>query len=305
MLDGISWVVQNIGLAFVNFFSAIFQPGLWLDWSDKQALARFIYYGGSVEFFFVVFTTFLILTIIGLWRSGFMWGMVRGLEGFANGLGRFVAWFGLIMVLQQIIIIFLQRIFRVATIEFGPFAPFGFPLMPGPSFMRDLSWWSEELKLYNAMIVCLCVTYTFVQGGHVRVDLMYANVSFRTKKVIDMLGSLLFMMPGAVLTWLFAWFFMWRGLITPKVSASDKLQALMAKSKIIKWNVETIAFSPNGFDAYFLFKLLMVAFCGLVFLQAWAFLWRSILEFREGPSAEGKFVDRDTPGDSTSELQTH
>jgi TRAP-type mannitol/chloroaromatic compound transport system permease small subunit len=305
MLDGISWVVQNIGLAFVNFFSAIFQPGLWLDWSDKQALARFIYYGGSVEFFFVVFTTFLILTMIGLWRSGFMWGMVRGLEGFANGLGRFVAWFGLIMVLQQIIIIFLQRIFRVATIEFGPFAPFGFPLMPGPSFLRDLSWWSEELKLYNAMIVCLCVTYTFVQGGHVRVDLMYANVSFRTKKVIDMLGSLLFMMPGAVLTWLFAWFFMWRGLITPKVSASDKLQALMAKSKIIKWNVETIAFSPNGFDAYFLFKLLMVAFCGLVFLQAWAFLWRSILEFREGPSAEGKFVDRDTPGDSTSELQTH
>ena len=305
MLDGISWVVQNIGLAFVNFFSAIFQPGLWLDWSDKQALARFIYYGGSVEFFFVVFTTFLILTMIGLWRSGFMWGMVRGLEGFANGLGRFVAWFGLIMVLQQIIIIFLQRIFRVATIEFGPFAPFGFPLMPGPSFLRDLSWWSEELKLYNAMIVCLCVTYTFVQGGHVRVDLMYANVSFRTKKVIDMLGSLLFMMPGAVLTWLFAWFFMWRGLITPKVSASDKLQALMAKSKIIKWNVETIAFSPNGFDAYFLFKLLMVAFCGLVFLQAWAFLWRSVLEFREGPSAEGKFVDRDTPGDSTSELQTH
>lgn len=305
MLDGISWVVQNIGLAFVNFFSAIFQPGLWLDWSDKQALARFIYYGGSVEFFFVVFTTFLILTMIGLWRSGFMWGMVRGLEGFANGLGRFVAWFGLIMVLQQIIIIFLQRIFRVATIEFGPFAPFGFPLMPGPSFLRDLSWWSEELKLYNAMIVCLCVTYTFVQGGHVRVDLLYANVSFRTKKVIDMLGSLLFMMPGAVLTWLFAWFFMWRGLITPKVSASDKLQALMAKSKIIKWNVETIAFSPNGFDAYFLFKLLMVAFCGLVFLQAWAFLWRSILEFREGPSAEGKFVDRDTPGDSTSELQTH
>lgn len=305
MLEGISWVVQNIGLAFVNFFSAVFQPGLWLDWSDKQALARFIYYGGSVEFFFVVFTAFLILTAIGLWRSGVMWAMVRGLEGFANGIGRFVAWFGLLMVLQQIVIIFLQRIFRVATIEFGPFAPFGFPLVQGPSFIRDLSWWSEELKLYNAMIVCLCVTYTFVQGGHVRVDLVYSNVRFRTKKVIDMLGSLLFMMPAAVLTWLFAWYFMWRSLITPKVSASDKLEQLMLKSKLIKWNVETIAFSPNGFDAYFLFKLLMVAFCGLVFLQAWAFLWRSILEFREGESAAGKFVDRDAPGDSTAELQTH
>jgi TRAP-type mannitol/chloroaromatic compound transport system permease small subunit len=305
MLDGISWVAQNIGLSFVNFFRAISQPGLWLDWSNREALARFIYYGGSVEFFFVVLTTFLILTIIGLWRSGFMWGMVRGLEGMANGLGRFVAWFGLLMVLQQIVIIFLQRIFRVATIEFGPLAPFGFPLAPGPSFIRDLSWWSEELKLYNAMIVCLCVTYTFVQGGHVRVDLLYSNVKFRTKKVIDMLGSMLFMLPAATLTWLFAWFFMWRSLITPKVSASDKLEQLVMKSKIIKWNVETIAFSPNGFDAYFLFKLLMVAFCALVFVHAWAFFWRSILEFREGESAEGKFVDRDAPGDSTSELQTH
>ena len=305
MLDGIWWVVRNIGLAFVNFFYAIVHPGQWLDWSNKESLARFMYYGGSVEFFFVVFTAFLVLTIIGIVRPQFMWGMVRGLEGFANGLGRFVAWFGLIMVLQQIVIIFLQRIFRVATIEIGPFAPFGYPLLPGPSFIKDLSWWSEELKLYNAMIVCLCITYTFVQGGHVRVDLLYSNVKFRTKRVIDMLGCLFFMMPAATLTWLFAWFFMWRSLATPKISATDKLEQLIMKSKIIKWNVETIAFSPNGFDAYFLFKLLMLAFCGLVFIHAWAFLWRSWLEFREGPASEGKYLDRDAPGDSTHELQTH
>ena len=40
----------------------------------------------------------------------------------------------------------------------------------------DISWWSEELKLYNAMVVALCCTYTFVQGGHVRVDLIYSAV---------------------------------------------------------------------------------------------------------------------------------
>lgn len=305
MLEGISWVLSNIGMAFVNFFVAIANPGLWLDWSNKEAIARFVYYGGSVEFFFVVFTFFLVLTVVGMFRQSFMWAMVRGLEGFANGIGRFFAWFGLLMVLQQIVIIFLQRIFRVATIEFGPFAPFGFPLLPGPAFVKDLSWWSEELKLYNAIIVCLCMTYTFVQGGHVRVDLLYANVSYRTKKVIDMFGAVLFMMGSAVLTWLFAWYFMWRSLITPKVSATDKLEQLLLKSRIIKWNVETIAFSPNGFDAYFLFKLLMVAYAGLVFIHAWAFLWRSWGEFREGAGAEGKYLDRDAPGDSTHELQTH
>ena len=304
MLDGLWWVITNFAVAFVNFFSALSKPSLWLNWTDREAMARFIYYGGSVEFFFVVFTFFLVLTAIGIVRPGLMWGMVRGLEGMANGLGRFVAWFGLIMVLQQILIIFLQRIFRVATIEFGPFAPFGFPLLEGPSFIRDLSWWSEELKLYNAMIVCLCISYTFVQGGHVRVDLLYSNVSFRTKKLIDMVGSLMFMMPAAVLTWLFAWYFMWRSLVTPKISASDTLEQVMAKAKIIRWNVETIAFSPNGFDAYFLFKFLMVAFCALVFLQAWSCLWRSWLEFREGPGSERRFLDSDTPGGSLADLKT-
>lgn len=304
MVDAIVWVIQNIGLSVVNLFSALAQPGLWLDWSDKEALARFIYYGGSVEFFFVVFNTFLVLTALGLWSRRFLWAVVRGLEGIANGVGRLVAWVGLIMVLQQIVIIFLQRIFRVAAIEFGPFAPFGYPLLDGPTFAKDLSWWSEELKLWNAMIVCLCVTYTFVQGGHVRVDLVYARVSFRARKMIDMFGAIFFMMSGAVLTWLFAWFFLWRSLVTPKFSASDSLQQTLAKSRALRWTVETIGFSPNGFDAYFLFKVLMVAFCGLVFLHACAVFWRSWLELREGPASEGRYLDRDNAGpQSTDGLQ--
>jgi TRAP-type mannitol/chloroaromatic compound transport system permease small subunit len=311
MLSGISDLFTNIGYSFVNFFYAIFHPSLWLAWlgelrtltspEAKASLARFMYYGGSSEFFFVVFTAFLVLTAVGLWRNSILWGVVRGLEFFANTLGRAVAWFGLIMVLQQIIIIFLQRIFRVSAIEFGPFSPFGYKLWDGFTFISyDLSWWSEELKLYNALIVCLCVTYTFVQGGHVRVDLMYSNVSYRAKRVIDMLGSLLFMMPGAVLTWMFAWYFMWRSFVTPKVSASDKLDMMLRKGNVLKWNVETIGFSPNGFNGYFIFKVLMLAFCALVFLQAIAFFYRSFLEWKEGPESEGKYLDRDTPGDSNA-----
>ena len=305
MLDGIGWFIAQIGAAYLNFLSAIAQPGLWLDWSNPEAMGRFIYYGASTEFFFVVFTAFLTLTVIGAFATGFLWAVVRGMEGFANILGRTVAWIGLVMVLQQIVIIFLQRVFRVSAIEFGPFAPFGYPILPGITFAKDLSWWSEELKLYNAMIVCLCVTYTFVQGGHVRVDLVYSNVRFRAKKVIDMFGSVFFMMMGATLTWLFAWHFRWRSRVTPKVSASESLEIILRKAKIMKWNVETIGFSPNGFDAYFLFKFLMVAFCGLVFLHGCAFFWRSFLEFREGPTSEGRYIDRDAPGDSASELKTH
>ncbi|WP_135505693.1 TRAP transporter small permease subunit [Roseovarius aestuariivivens] len=288
MLDALLWVFQNIALAFYNFAYALTRPASWLNWSDKDAIMRVVYYGGSVEFFFVVFTGVLILTGVGLWQRSFMWGCVRVMEGFANITGRFFAWAGLLMVFQQIVIVFIQRIFARPDIAFG----FGMTLT------KDISWWAEMLKFHNALVVALCCTYTFVQGGHVRVDLIYSAVSFRTKRVIDMLGSVFFMMPVAVLVWMYGWYFMWRHLITPKPSASDTLDRLLMKSRALRWNVETIGFSPSGFNGYFLFKILLVAFAGMVFIQAVAFLFRSYLEWSEGEESAGRYLDSDQTGSS-------
>ncbi|MBY6200488.1 hypothetical protein KUV65_03870 [Maritalea mobilis] len=295
MIDFILWVLQNIALAPYHLFLAITNPGAWLDWSNPESLVRFIYYGGSVEFFFVVFTTFLVITALGMaWKREILWTSVRGLEWFANGIGRIVSWAGLLMVLQQVMIVFLQRIFRVAEIQLGPL---------GTAFVQDLSWWGEELKLYNAMVVTLCVSYTFVQGGHVRVDLVYSAVKFRTKRMIDMVGSIIFMMPAIVLTYLYAWFFMWRHLVVPNPSASAELDRMLMQARVLRWNVETIGFSPNGFNAYFLFKILLVAYCVLVFLHAMSFFWRSYLEWLEGEESEGKYLDRDVMGDEAEDLE--
>lgn len=288
MLDAIVWFFGNLGLAFWNFGYALTHPASWLDWSNNESLARFIYYGASVEFFFVVLSAFLVLTALGIRRREIMWGTVRVLEGFANAVGRVVAWAGLAMVIQQIMIIFLQRVFRVSSIELGPL---------GYGFAKDVSWWSEELKLYNALIICLAVGYTFVQGGHVRVDLVYSGVRYRTKKAIDMFGALFFMMPMAVLIWLYGWFFMWRHLVVPNPTASADLDRLLMQSRALRWNVETIGFSPNGFDAYFLFKILIVLFAGLVFVHAIAVFYRAFLNFTEGEESEGRYLDRDTPAE--------
>ncbi|MDP7150365.1 MAG: TRAP transporter small permease subunit [Paracoccaceae bacterium] len=287
IIQGVVWVLENIAMAFYNFGYAVMNPSLWLDWSDKQAIMRVIYYGGSVEFFFVVFTFFLVLTIVGFFSHRFLWGLVRGFEGFANFTGRFFAWAGLAMVLQQVVIVFMQRIFTRPDIVIG----FGVPLQ------FDISWYAEELKLYNAMVVALCVTYTFVQGGHVRVDLIYSAVRFRTKKLIDMFGSLFFMLPAATLTWMYGWYFLWRHLMVPKPSASDTLDRLLLKARAFRWNIELIGPSPNGFTAYFLFKILLVAFTALVFIHGWAFFWRSYLEWREGEASENKYLDKDSLGE--------
>ena len=283
IFDGLLWVISNFGMAFYNLGYAVLNPSTWLDWSDKKAIMRFVYYGGSSEFFFVVMLSFIILFIVGIIRPKVMWSSVVLFEGFANYIGRFFAWAGLLMVIQQVLIVVMQRVFTRPDIIIGLGVPLDF----------DISWYAEELKLYNALVITMCITYTFVQGGHVRVDLIYAGVSFRVKKIIDMFGSIVFMMPMAVIIWMYAWFFLWRHLIVPKPSASDTIERLLAKSRALRWNVETIGFSPNGFTAYFLFKILLVAFAGLVFLHAWAFLMRSFQEFREGERSENKFKDMD------------
>ncbi|MHA6347026.1 TRAP transporter small permease subunit [Roseivivax sp. CAU 1761] len=283
LFDGLWYVIKNIVLAFWNLGYALSHPGQWLDWSDNEAVMRVVHYGASAELLFVALTVFLVIGSVGVWNNRFLWGVVRGLEGFHNTLGRFFAWAGLLMVIQQVVIVFMQRIFARSSISLG----FGIPVE------FDISWWAEELKLYNALVVALCLAYTFVQQGHVRVDLVYSAVSFRTKRVIDMIGSLLFMLPMAVLVWRYSWFFLWRHLIVPNPSSSDGYDRLMMKARALRWNVETIGFSPNGFSAYFLFKILLVVLTGLIFLQAWTFFFRSYLEWREGPASEDKYLDKD------------
>jgi len=94
---------------------------------------------------------------------------------------------------------------------------------------------------------------------------------------------------------------MWRHLVTPKVNASKTLEQMERLAPHLKWNVETIGFSPNGFDGYFLFKILLISFAGMMFIQGLTFFWRSMLEFIEGESSAGKYLQLDELNDETAE----
>lgn len=109
-----------------------------------------------------------------------------------------------------------------------------------------------------------------------------------------MIGSLIFMIPFVSIIWLYGWFFMWRHIVRPPLASNYDLDRMLRVSKALKWDVETIGFSPNGFNGYFLFKILLVMFAVLVFLQAISFFYRSLLEFLEGPDSADKYLDLDT-----------
>ncbi len=102
---------------------------------------------------------------------------------------------------------------------------------------------------------------------------------------------------------MYSWFFMWRHLMTPAVTSTSDLDRMLMQSRIFRWNVETIGFSPNGFNAYFLFKVLIVLFCVMVFLQAITFFWRSYLEWLEGEESAGKYLDIDKTGDEAEDME--
>ncbi len=283
-MDAIVWFLQGIWSGIAGPIHVLLNLGTYLDFSQPENVLRLVYFGASTELFFLFFNLFVGIFIAGLFYNEFLWRVVRTLEGFANIVGRTAAWAGLLMVLQQVMVVFLQSVFRVSEISVGPL---------GMDFTQSLGWWADGLKFYNAVIVCLCCAWTFTQGGHVRVDLVYAGVGHRKKRIIDMFGSVVFMMPAMILTWFYAWFFMWRHMINPPVNATDKLDSILRKAIAFRWNVETTGFSPSGFNAYFLFKVLMLMFALMVLIQAVSFFYRSYLEFREGEESADKYRDRD------------
>jgi TRAP-type mannitol/chloroaromatic compound transport system permease small subunit len=92
---------------------------------------------------------------------------------------------------------------------------------------------------------CLFVVVVqFAVGGHVRVDVFYADASPRTKALVDLCGSILLLLPFmAVLAW-FAW---------PYVSRS--------------WAIFETSRETSGIAAVFLLKTLIPVFALLMALQ--------------------------------------
>jgi TRAP-type mannitol/chloroaromatic compound transport system permease small subunit len=63
--------------------------------------------------------------------------------------------------------------------------------------------WLEVQWYMFAVIFLLGAGYTLKHNGHVRIDVLYGRFSPRTRAIVDLAGSLLFLLPFALLmTWL-------------------------------------------------------------------------------------------------------
>jgi TRAP-type mannitol/chloroaromatic compound transport system permease small subunit len=102
------------------------------------------------------------------------------IDRLTTAAGRTVAWLALAIVLLQFILVVARYLFGLGSI-----------------------WLTETVIYAHATLFMLAAAWTLRAGGHVRVDVFYAEASPRTKAIIDLAGSLLLLLPfAAVLIWL-------------------------------------------------------------------------------------------------------
>ena len=227
----------------------------------KEKMTALSLAGQSIEFLYMMLALVLILLVLGLISRRFLRATVLGLESFNRAVGHGASWFVLLLMFQQVLIIVMGQVFRGNELTF---APFGLHLVE-----NELQWLSGQLKFYNAILIAVASAYTFIEGGHVRVDLVYGNLGYKAQRFMDFLGSIVFMLPTTILIWWFAWPIALNSAFSqrPLNIFSDK-----ASWRGFKWESSGTA----EFTWVWAFKAIILVFAALLFIQAVAFMLRNL-----------------------------
>jgi TRAP-type mannitol/chloroaromatic compound transport system permease small subunit len=66
------------------------------------------------------------------------------------------------------------------------------------------AWLEAQWYMFSAIFL-LAAGYTLKHNGHVRIDVIYGRLSPRTRALIDLVGTLLFLLPMALLIMWLSW----------------------------------------------------------------------------------------------------
>ena len=53
----------------------------------------------------------------------------------------------------------------------------------------------ELVRFCYAMVFLACAAYTLAEDEHVRVDIIYSNLSNKSKSIINIVGAIIFVIP--------------------------------------------------------------------------------------------------------------
>ena len=150
-------------------------------------------------------------------------------------IGEYISWFIIFMVIIQLSIVMFRYIYGVGFLKL------------------------QELLIYlHGLSFTLAAAYTLLNDEHVRVDLIYRASSKKYKSLINIFGSLLFLIPFCIITF------------------SSSLPYVKRSWKILEGSPET-----SGLNAVFILKTALIIFPILLLIQGISMIYRNLISFIE------------------------
>ena len=119
----------------------------------------------------------------------------RGLGAIADLVGRLGAW----LFLPLMVVIVYDITQRKVLTWYPEFQSSGlYDFLPSTK-LQEAEWH------IHAFLFLLCLGYTYVRNGHVRVELVRERLKPRTRAWIELFGSLLFLIPYCLMVIYFGW----------------------------------------------------------------------------------------------------
>ena len=66
-------------------------------------------------------------------------------------------------------------------------------------------WMQELVRFFYAAVFLICAAYTLAEDAHVRVDIFYSKLSIKKKNIVNLIGSITFLMPVCFITFYYSY----------------------------------------------------------------------------------------------------
>jgi TRAP-type mannitol/chloroaromatic compound transport system permease small subunit len=159
--------------------------------------------------------------------------LAGGIDDFIDFVGRITSWIALVLALVMGANVLLRYGFSYGRI------------------------WAQELEWHLLVpLVLLGMSYALRHGEHVRVDILFATFSPRTKQMIELISAILGMLFSLLVIWL---------------SLAYVYQS---------WSIDEGTANPGGIDYRYIIKAVIPIGFGLLFLQSLSGAIHSVLKLR-------------------------
>ena len=155
--------------------------------------------------------------------------------------GKSIAWLTVVMVLLTFAIVILRYGFNLGWI-----------------------WLQESVSYLHVAVFTVVAAWTLQQDGHVRVDIFYAEMTPRKRAMVDLTGTLLFLVPFCIFVLIISW---------PYVANS--------------WKLLEASREAGGLPLVFVLKTLILVMPALLLGQAFINVTDALKALRHGHSPDG------------------